>query len=434
MTTAIVILLVLFVLNGIFAMSELAVMTSRQSRLHAAARRGSKGAGSALALAREPTKFLSTVQVGITLIGILAGAFGEKAISGEVGRLVASVPVLEPHAELISLIIVVVLITYFSLVLGELVPKRIAMAYPEAVATLIARPLTLLSVVAAWPVKLLTVSTEAILKVLHIRPKTTDDVSEEDVRALMARAASTGIFTPHEQELFQRTMRVGDLTVRDLMVARSEIVWIDETETIETVRVLVGTCPHSHFPVCRGTIDQLVGVVHIKDLISYGLLTGASFSIASVATKPLFVPETTPALDMLARFRSGTTHIAFVVDEYGVTMGLVTINDVTGAIVGDIRRPGDAAAPRLKLRDDGSWLVDGRVPLHELLDGLDADARVRSQAPDVSTAGGLLFSVLGHLPREGQTVVWCGLQMEVVDMDGTRVDKLIIRKLPDAPE
>jgi putative hemolysin len=229
-------------------------------------------------------------------------------------------------------------------------------------------------------------------------------------------------------------MRVGDLTVRDLMVARSEIVWIDETETIETVRVLVGTCPHSHFPVCRGSIDQLVGVVHIKDLISYGLLTGASFSIASVATKPLFVPETTPALDMLARFRSGTTHIAFVVDEYGVTMGLVTINDVTGAIVGDIRRPGDAAAPRLKLRDDGSWLVDGRVPLHELLDGLEADAKIRSQVPDVSTAGGLLFSALGHLPREGQTVVWCGLQMEVVDMDGTRVDKLIIRKLPDAPE
>jgi putative hemolysin len=425
MLVAIIILFVLLVLNGVLAMAELAMMTSRPSRLARQAKAGSRGAAAALKLSREPTRFLSTVQVGITLIGIMAGAFGENSFSGKLEPVIARVPWLAPYADSIALVLVVLVITYFSLVIGELVPKRIALAFPEAVASLISVPLTTLSKVAGWPVRVLTASTEGLLSLLGVRARQGDDVSEEDVRALIARAASTGIFTAQEMALFQRTMRVGDLTVRDLMVSRNDIVWIDETEPIDAVRVLVGTSPHSHFPVCRGTLDTLVGVVHIKDLISYGLLAGSAFKVTEVAQKPLFVPETMPALKLLDHFKSSKNHIAFVVDEYGGTQGLLTINDVTSAIVGDISRKGEPPPAKMQRRSDGSWLIDGRLQVHELVVQLQLPAGAETDLPDASTAAGLVVAILGHIPREGERAQWQGWTLEVLDMDGTRVDKLL---------
>lgn len=428
MVIPILILAFLLVLNGVFAMSELAMMTSRQSRLQQSAKAGSKGAATAVALAREPTRFLSTVQVGITLIGILAGAFGENALSGKLEPLVSRVPVLEPYADTIALALVVLLITYFSLVVGELVPKRIALAYPELIASTISRPLNVLSIIAAWPVKVLTVSTEVLLKILRIKPQGGDDVSEDDVKALISRAATTGIFTLQELKLFQRTMRAGDLVVRDLMVSRADIIWIEEDEPIDAVRVLVGTSPHSHFPICRGNIDNLVGVVHVKDLIAYGLIAGKDFSVAVVAQKPLFVPETMPALRLLDQFQSTQNHIAFVVDEFGGTLGMLTLNDVTRAIVGDVSRKGETGTPTLTRRSEREWLVDGRLPLHELVVGLELSPEVESTLPDVSTVAGLVTTVLGHIPREGESLKWQGLAIEVIDMDGPRVDKLLVTR------
>lgn len=428
MLVPILILAFLLVLNGIFAMSELAMMTSRQSRLQQSAKAGSAGAAAAIALAREPTRFLSTVQVGITLIGILAGAFGENALSGRLEPWVSKVPLFEPYADTIALVVVVLLITYFSLVVGELVPKRIALAYPEQVASLIAGPLNILSKVAAWPVKVLTVSTELLLKALRIKPKDGDDLSEEDVKAVIARAASTGIFTPQELKLFQRTMRAGDLIVRDLMVSRADIVWIDEHAPVDEVRVIIGTNPHSHFPVCRGDLDTLVGVVHVKDLIAHGLIAGADFKLTSVAQKPHFVPETMPALRLLDQFQSSRNHVAFVVDEFGATQGLLTLNDLTRAIVGDISRRGDATGATMTRRDERSWLVDGRLPVHELVAGLDLPVEVETQLPDASTVAGLVTTVLGHIPREGEAITWQGYVFEVVDMDGVRIDKLIVSR------
>jgi putative hemolysin len=428
MLVPILILAFLLILNGIFAMSELAMMTSRQSRLQQSARGGSKGAATAMSLAREPTRFLSTVQVGITLIGILAGAFGENALSGKLEPFVSQVPVFEPHADTISLVVVVLLITYFSLVVGELVPKRIALAYPELVASTISRPLNFLSIIAAWPVKVLTVSTELLLRALRVKPKDGDDVSEDDVKAVIARAASTGIFTPQELKLFQRTMRAGDLVVRDLMVSRSDIVWIDESTALEEVRVLVGMSSHSHFPVCKGDIDSLVGVVHVKDLITHGLIAGSDFKITSVAHKPHFVPESMPALRLLDQFQSSGNHIAFVVDEYGATKGMLTLNDVTRAIVGDISRKGETASATMTRRDERSWLVDGRLPLHELVMGLELSPEIEDELPDVSTVAGLVTAVLGHIPREGETMSWQGYSIEVIDMDGVRVDKLLVTR------
>jgi putative hemolysin len=428
MTISLLLLAVLVLLNGLLAMSELAVMTSRRGRLQQQAARGSRGASAALRLADDPTRFLSTVQVGITLIGILAGAIGEKALSGRLTTLLAEVPVLAPHAELAALAVVVLLITYLSLVVGELVPKRIALAHPEAVAASIARPLHLLSTVAAWPVKLLSISTDAILRAFRITASARDEVSEEDVKALLARAARMGVFTPQELGLFHRTMRVGDLAVRDLMVARKDIVWIGDRASIEALRVLVGTNPHSHFPVCEGSLDRVKGVVHVKDLIAHGLIAGRSFEVSSVMQSPLFVPETTPVLRLLDLFAEARTHTAFVVDEYGATRGMLTLNDVARAILGEVRRRGEAAAPSIRPCGDGAWLLDGRLRLHELAVALHLPEGIEKSAPQVSTVAGLVTTILGRIPAEGEQVRWEGLELEVVDMDDARVDKLLVRR------
>lgn len=428
----ILVLFGLLLLNGVFAMSELAVMTSRRSRLQQKAGGGDAGAAAALKLADDPTRFLSTVQVGITLIGILAGAYGEKAISTKVQEMVARVPGLEARSDLIALIIVVLGITYFSLVLGELVPKRLALAFPEAVAALIARPLSVLSVATAWPVRVLTGSTELVLRVLRVKPRAGDDVSEEDVRSLVSRAASTGVLTPPEHALLQRTMRAADLTAEDLMVPRKDVIWIDEAAGVETVRVLAGTNPHSHFPVCRGSMDQIVGVVHIKDLVAYGLLSGgADFLATAVMQKPLYVPDTTPALTLLERFRAARTHVAIVVDEYGGTSGLLTLNDVVRSIVGDIARVGEEQAPTVVRRRDGTLLIDGRLPVHELIIALMLGPEADEGVPGARTAAGLVTALLGHIPVKGEGVAWQGWRLEVVDMDGARVDQVLATRVED---
>lgn len=430
MLIAILVLAFLLLLNGVFAMCELAMMTSRPSRLQQAAESGSKGAATALALAREPTRFLSTIQVGITLIGILSGAFGESALSDNLESLIAKAPWVGPYADTVALVIVALFITYFSLVIGELVPKQIALAYPEAIASAIARPLDAISSVAAWPVKLLGLSTDAVLKALRIKRREGDDVSEDDVRSLVARAASTGIFTPQEHRLFQRTMRVGDLTVRDLMVPRNDIIWIDESQSTDAVCATVRTHPRSYFPICRGGLDRIVGVAHIKDLIAAGLLAGADFNLTAAAHKPLFVPETMPALKLLDLFRGAKTHLAFVADEFGSTQGLLTVNDITSAVMGDISRRGQRARPGMIRRKDGSWLIDGRMSLHDVVVTLALPPDSEEQLPDVSTAGGIVSALIGHIPREGQVVEWQGWQIEVVDMDGARVDKLLAVRAP----
>jgi putative hemolysin len=427
MTFAVLVLAGLLLLNAVFAMSELAMMTSRQSRLQHAAHRGSRGAATALGLAREPTRFLSTVQVGITLIGIFAGAFGETAFSDPLREWLRGYPSVAPWADAIALTAVVLLITYFSLVFGELVPKRIALAHPEAIASLIAPPLQFLSVVAALPIRLLSASTDAVLRLLRIRQRTTDDVSEEDVKSLVARAASTGVFDPEEHALFQRAFRIGDLKAKSLMVPRADVVWIDESMELDDVRVLLGTSPYSHFPVCRGSFDELVGVVHIKDLIAYGLLAGREFKVASVAQQPLYVPEMSPALKLLELFQAKRTHIAFVVDEYGALQGIVTLNDVVSALVGDVSRQGEDRPPQATRRADGSWIVDARMPLHDLMPTLglvvrDDDEELSAAA----TVAGFVMARIGRIPKTGETVEWNGFRFEVIDMDGQRVDAVLV--------
>ena len=423
------ILAVLLLLNAVLAASELAMMTSRPSRLQAMSDSGHRGARKALALAREPTRFLSTVQVGITLVAIMQGAYGERELVGHVAGWVGQVPALEKHAEGISLGLVVLGLTYAMLVFGELIPKRIALAHPESVATLIAPALSAVSWVAAGPIWVLTSSTERLLGAFGIRARR-DEVNEEDVRAIVARAASTGVFDPMEHRIFERALRVGDMTARSLMVPRGSITWIDAGMPAEDVRVLIGTAPFSHFPVCEGSIDRLQGVVHVKDLISYGLLAGAEFKVSAVMQAPLYVPDSMPALKLLQVFQANRTRIAFVVDEHGGLEGLVTANDVVQALLGDLSRGGEDELPGAVRRDDGSWLIDGRLPIPEVLASLGIDAEAAEDLPDVATAAGLVTALLGDLPAAGDRVSWHGWRFEVADLDGRRVDKLLVSPAP----
>lgn len=424
MTAALIVLAALFVLNAILAASELAVMTSRPSRLQSLAKKGNQRARQAILLAQDPTRFLSTVQIGITVVAIVAGAYGEREFADPLADWLVSKGVARAYALPIAFTVVVGSITYVSLVVCELIPKRVALAHPERVAMLIAPLLTGLSWLAAPAVKVLSMSTDLAIRVLGIRHRA-DDVSEEDVRALVARAASTGVFDPLEYQLFERAMRAGDLTVRSLMVPRTQIIWIDESMPAEDVRVLIGTAPFSHFPVCRGSVDQLIGVVHVKDLISYGLLAGADFKAAAVAQKPLYVPESMPALRLLDLFQRNRTRVAFVVDEHGSLEGLVTANDVVQAIVGDLSRGSEEELPGVQKREDGSLLIDGRLPVADLLAALDLPQDAADPLPDVATAGGLVTALYGDLPTEGQRTLWHGWLLEVVDLDGQRVDKLL---------
>mgnify|MGYP001346058680 CR=1 FL=1 len=383
---------------------------------------------------RIPVNGNESIQIGITLIGILCGAFGERSIANELEAMIARWPVLAPWADTIAMLIVVVLIAYFSLIIGELVPKRLAMVNPEGIAKAVAAPMNVLSRLMMPLVFVLSASTEFVLRILRVRPGTHLDVSEEDVRGMIAEGARTGVFQPEEQELVERVFRVGDLRVASIMVTRSDIVWLNESDTAERVRITVGTSPYSHFPVCRGNMDQLLGVVHVKDLVKYGLIAGAEMNVSELSQEPLFVPETTPVLNLLDLFEQNRTHIAFVVDEYGETQGLVTLSDVTAAILGEIKRRGDEEPPDAVRRPDGSWLVDGGLPLHELAPLIGLTEADRQDQPEVNTVAGIVLALLGHIPRAGETANWRHWQFEVMDMDRQRVDKVLVSRRPTATE
>lgn len=423
------ILAALIALHAFVAACELAVMTARPSRLEAMAARGNRGARHALALSRDSARLLSTVHLIMTMTAIIEGAYGERELAHHLEVWLKDYPTLAPHAQTISFITVISILSYLLLVVGELVPKQLGIAYPERVATLTSTPLWVMSRIAGLPVKALSSSTNALCGLLGIRPRS-EDVSEEDVKAMVAQATSTGVFDPMERRIFERALRVGDMTARSLMVPRADITWIEAGMPAEDVRVLIGTAPFSHFPVCDGSIDRLLGVVHVKDLISYGLLAGTEFKVSAVMQAPLYVPDSMPALKLLQVFQSNRARIAFVVDEHGGLEGLVTANDVVQALLGDLSRGGEDELPGAVRREDGSWLIDGRLPIPEVLATLRIDGEAAEDLPDVATAAGLVTALLGDLPRTGDRVSWHGWSFEVADLDGRRVDKLLVSPAP----
>ena len=426
---AIVVVLLLVVLNGVFAMTELAVVSSRKSKLQSRAERGDRGARAALKLAEEPTHFLSAVQVGITLIGILAGAYGQAAIAGELNHILErSVPAIAPWSEAIATGIVVVLITYVSLIVGELVPKRLALIFPEAIAAKMAAPISSLALVLKPFVLLLTAPTSGILKVLGVKDRDGSDVTQEEVETMIAEGTSAGLIEPEEQEMIEEILTLGDRPIRVAMTPRHEVFWIALDDTDKQLREEIRSCPYSRIVVAReNDVDNPLGVVHKKDLLD-SLLTNGKFDIESLVQTPAFIPQSTSVLKALEILKASKVHMAFLVDEFGAFEGVVTATDLLEMIAGDFDESHDEAEGWIRQREDGSWLVDGQTDLEELADELGEDF---GEAEGFHTVAGLVLHQLSRVPDEGEVLQLGRFEVEVIDMDDRRIDKLLFRQVVD---
>ncbi|HEX7127762.1 MAG TPA: hemolysin family protein [Thermodesulfobacteriota bacterium] len=424
----IVTVLVLIVLNGVFAMSEMALVAARRSRLEALAESGSRPARAALGLAADPGRFLSTVQIGITLVGILAGAVSGATIADRFGDYLDTFPALRPYGDTIAIGLVVAATTYLSLIVGELVPKQIALGRPEAIAMATARPMGRLSRVAGPLVTLLDVSTEAVLRVLRIERRPEEAVTEEEIRTLITQGTRAGVLQPAERDMLEGVMRLADRPVRTIMTPRPEVVWIDLADSPAEVRRKVLGASVSRFPLVNGRLDEVVGIVEARDVLARGEPAGAD--LRAVMRPVLAVHEGTPALRVLERFRSASTTLALVVDEFGGVEGVVTASDVLEAIVGELPEAGREAGPRAVDRGDGSWLVDGLMPVDEVRERVPGI--VLPEARGYSTLAGFVLAQLGHIPRPGEAFTHGGFRFEVVDMDGRRVDVVLISPLAPA--
>jgi len=429
---AIVVVLLLVVLNGLFAMTELAVVSSRKSKLQARAERGDRGARAALKLSEEPTQFLSAVQVGITLIGILAGAYGQATIAGELDRILeVSFPALARYTEFFATALVVVCITYVSLIVGELVPKRIALIFPEAVASKMAGPISKMAIVLKPFVLLLTASTSGILKLLGVKDRDGSDVTQEEVATILAEGTSAGLIEPEEQVMIEEILRLGDRPVRVAMTPRHDVFWIALDDPEEVLREEIRTCPYSRIVVARESdVDNPLGLVHKKDLLD-SLLTHGKFDIEPLVAEPAFIPQSTSVLKALEILKGSKVHMAFIVDEYGAFEGVVTATDILEMIAGDFNEGHDEEQAWIHQRADGSWLVDGQTHLDELADKLGEDF---GDHEGYHTVAGLILHQISRVPDEGEVVQVGRFEVEVVDMDDRRIDKLIFKELIQAQE
>lgn len=405
-------------------MVEIAVVSARKSRLQHLANEGSKNAQAALELANSPNRFLSTVQIGITLIGILAGAFGGATIAENLASYFETIPSLAPYSEAIGIAIVVAAITYLSLIIGELVPKRLGLSNPELIASLAARPMGILSKVSAPLVYLLTISTDFILQVLRIKPKE-EAVSVEEIRMLIREGTRVGVFETAEKDIVERTLQLGDRKVNMLMTPRKEIVWLDIDGSFKVIRSRVAKHPHSHFPVCRDTLDKVLGVVRTEDILA-NFLIEEKIDLRKFLHKPLFIPETTDGLKVLELFKKSGIHMALVVDEYGNVQGLVSMTDILEAIVGDIPTIDELGEQEIRKRDDGSFLVDGLVPIDEFKEYFHINRLPGEKSGNYHTVGGFVMYKLNRIPTSGDNFILEPLKFEVMDMDGNRIDKILI--------
>lgn len=424
----ILIILILILINAFFALSELAIVSARPERLQAMAITGRKGAAKALEMTRDPASLLSTVQVGITLVGILAGAFGGATISGELATVMATWPLVGPYSEVISLVLVVGLITYLSVVIGELVPKQLALQNPEAVAARVAAPMDLLSRVTRPIVAVLTISTNAVLALFGIDSSARgNQVTEEEIRVLVQQGAEAGVFEEAESEMVESIFRFGDRQMRSLMTPRNEIVWLDVTNTATENRDIILESRHSQFPVANGELDKVLGTVRAKNMLARDWVETGS-NLDDLMEQPIYLPETMLAINALERFKQEGAHMALIVDEFGGIEGLVTLIDILEAIVGDIPTEDEIADPPVTVREDGSLLIDGKITIDDLREALNAGDFPDDD--DYQTLGGFIIYTLGRLPRAGDAFVWSRWRFEVVDMDGNRVDKVLVERVP----
>ncbi|BAB76915.1 hemolysin family protein [Anabaena sp. FACHB-709] len=424
-TVEILIILVLIVANGIFSMSEMAIVSARKVRLQQLANQGDPKAKAALKLAESPNNFLSTVQIGISLIGILTGAFGGATIASRLAVYVRLVPFLTPYSEPVSFGIVVLIITYLSLIIGELVPKRLALNSPERIAAIVAIPMRALATLASPAVHLLSASTDMVLRIMGITPSLEPQVTEEEIKILIEQGTEAGTFEEAEQDMVERVFRLGDRPVSSFMTPRPDIVWLDLEDTTEENRQKMSENGYSRYPVCQGGLDNVLGIIPVTDLLARSL-RGDSLDLTVGLRQPVFVPESTRGLKVLELFKQTITHMALVVDEYGVIQGLVTLNDIMSEIVGDVPSADGEEDPQAVQREDGSWLLDGMLAVEEFFELFGLEEWDFEERGSYQTLGGFVITHLGRIPAAADHFEWQGMRIEVMDMDGNRVDKVLV--------
>jgi putative hemolysin len=410
----------LIVANGAFSLSEMALVFSKKARLRQAADSGDQGARAALELREDPNRFLSVIQVGITLVGTMAGVFGGATIAEHLAGRLDRIPMLAGYGEAIGLAIVVVGIGYFTLVFGELVPKRLALAHSEQFAAVVSRPLKLLSFLGIPLVKLLSLSTDLILHFVRVDGSKAAPVTAEEIKLMVEEGVQKGVFETVEHDLVRRVLRLDDLKAKVLMTQRSDIVWIDADGPPDDVRRKVTESPHSRFPVCEGSIDRVLGIVQAKDLLSRGL-EGQALGIHGLLKMPLFIFETMTGLKVLEMLRGSSAPMAIVLDEYGAVVGVLTLTDILEAIVGQIPTEHGPGEPVAVERGDGSWLLDGTLTIAELRDLIRLPELPEGK---YETLAGFILLQLGRIPQIGDCFEWGGHAFEIVDMDENRIDRV----------
>ncbi|WP_396209046.1 hemolysin family protein [Flavobacterium sp.] len=417
------IILFLILLNGVFSMSEIALISARKNRLETAAKKGNKNAKAALDLANSPNEFLSTVQIGITLIGILTGIYSGDKITTDVQNFVATFEALSPYSNSIAVGIVVIVLTFFSLVIGELLPKRIGLNYPEGIAKAVAFPMKIVSTVTMPFIWLLTTSTDFLLKMLQIKPTADGKVTEEEIKAIIKEGTEVGEVQEIEQDIVERVFHIGDRKVNSLMTHRSDIVYLSLEDTKEEIKAKVIDELHSVYPVCEDNLDNVIGLVLLKDL--FVSFESGQFDLKAITREPVYLIEQTSAYKALENFKTSKLHYAFVVDEHAIFQGVITLNDILEALVGDAS-DFDEDEYKLVSNEDGTWLVDGQYSLHDFLTFFDLDELINDY--EVTTVSGFFITELGNIPTQGEKIIWNKLELEALAMDGAKIDKVLIKQ------
>lgn len=422
----IVIIIALILLNGIFSMSEMSLVSSRKFKLESVKKKGNKGAKTALELSENPTKFLSTVQIGITLIGILLGVYSGENLTGDVELVLSRIEIIAPYSHDIAVAFIVIVITYLSIVLGELFPKRLGMTFPESVAIFMSRPMKMLSILTSPFVWLLTVSNDLILKIFGIKNSVESRVSEEEIKSIIKESAEGGEIQDIEQDIVERVFEFGDRKVNSLYTHKNDIVFLDETDDLLTVRQKISAEKHSAYPVCKeNDIDKIVGIVLLKDLFAASI--EEDFDLKDYVKEPLYLTESTYAYKLLEKFKNERMHYGIVVDEYGSTQGIVTMDDVVDAIIGDVTEHNQDEY-QITPRDENSWFVDGQYSFMEFLHYFDIE-QDEEYTGDFVTIAGYFIHKLEILPDIGDTLAIDSYKLEVIDKDGQRIDKILVTKI-----
>lgn len=421
----ILILVFLILINGLFSMSEIALISAKKNRLQAKAKKGAKRAVIALELSEHPNRFLSTIQIGITLVGTLSGAYGGATVALYLSEALSQITWLDPYSDLLGVGIVVVMITYLSLVIGELVPKRVALANAEKVALDVAPLMHFFSKISGPFVMILSKSTDLVIQALGIRQSSEPTITEEDLKSMLFQGKEIGVIEESEQNMVERIFRLSDRDVSAVMTPRTELIFLSINANNEEILEKINQYPFSRYPVYKESYDDLVGIVDSRDLLLQKVITN-DFNLRSVMQKPSFLPETTPALDALEHLRNTGVKVAVIIDEYGGVLGIAGMNDILRAIIGSVKEQDISYEEDVIMRDDGSWLLDGMIQIDELKEYIGIEKLPEEEDQKYETLSGLMMAILNRIPIAGDYFDWNGYRFEVMDMDGRRVDKVMV--------